>query len=70
MSQLGQKRRFASRPATSGLPRTKDIVRPPRHVSKVPNRKSSAYLLDHFVGAARHGRRNREAQPGAKNSQR
>jgi hypothetical protein len=33
MSQLG---RFDPGPATSGLPLRTDIVRPPRHVSKVP----------------------------------
>src|ERR1700732_2716330 len=32
----GQKRRFELRPATSGLPRGTDIVRPPRQVRLVP----------------------------------
>lgn len=31
-----KKRRFDPRPVTSGLPLSTDIVRPPRHVSKVP----------------------------------
>src|ERR1700737_3208616 len=34
---LGQKRRFASLPAISGLPRTTDIVRPPRLGRFVPD---------------------------------
>jgi len=33
---MGQKRRFDRRPATSGLPRSADIRRVRRHVSKVP----------------------------------
>jgi hypothetical protein len=37
MSELGQKRRFPPLPVTSGLPRSTDIIRPARHVSKVPN---------------------------------
>src|SRR6266702_2685416 len=36
MSQLGQSRQFSPVPVTSGLPRTTDIVRPARHVAKVP----------------------------------
>jgi hypothetical protein len=50
MSELGQKRRFGDRLATSGLPRTKDIVRPPRHVSNVPKAGSRLTLFDHLVG--------------------
>ncbi len=38
MSLLGQKRRFGSRPVTSGLPPLTDILGCPRHVSKVPQR--------------------------------
>jgi len=36
MSEPGQSRRFDREPATSGLPRTTDIIRASRHVSKVP----------------------------------
>jgi hypothetical protein len=36
MSVAGQSRHFGRRPAPSGLPRSKDIVRPPRHVELVP----------------------------------
>jgi len=36
MSEMGQKRRFERRPVTSGLPRSADIRRVRRHVSKVP----------------------------------
>jgi len=35
-SESGQKRRFECRPVTSGLPRSADIRRVRRHVSKVP----------------------------------
>jgi hypothetical protein len=35
-SEMGQKRRFGSRPVTSFLPRLVDIFRARRHVSKVP----------------------------------
>ena len=42
---LGQKRRFASLPAISGLPRTTDIVRPPRLVRFVPD--SDVELFEH-----------------------
>src|ERR1700676_676807 len=34
---MGQKRRFDSRSVTSGLPRSADIIRVGRHVSKVPS---------------------------------
>jgi hypothetical protein len=33
---MGQTRRFDTTPAASGLPRSTDIVRPPRHVGSVP----------------------------------
>jgi hypothetical protein len=36
MSALGQKRRFASRPVTSDLPQSTDIIRPARLVRLVP----------------------------------
>jgi hypothetical protein len=36
MSHLGQSRRSDRGPATSGLARSTDIVRPTRHVAKVP----------------------------------
>jgi hypothetical protein len=36
MSVLGQSRHFDRGPAPSGLPRSTDIVRPPRHVGLVP----------------------------------
>jgi hypothetical protein len=36
MSELGQSRQFGQAPATSGLPRTTNIVRPAWHVSNVP----------------------------------
>ena len=36
MSVVGQKRRFAPLPATSGLPRLADLRRVIRHVAKVP----------------------------------
>jgi hypothetical protein len=36
MSLLGQSRHFDRGPAASGLPRSTDIVRLPRHVSNVP----------------------------------
>jgi hypothetical protein len=37
MSELGQSRHFDRGPAPSGLPRSTDIVRPPRHDGLVPN---------------------------------
>jgi len=37
MSALGQSRRFAPPPMTSGLPQEADTVTAGRHVSKVPN---------------------------------
>src|SRR5947208_785853 len=40
ISQMGQKRRFGGQPPAFGLPRTTDVVRVPRHVSKVPTRDS------------------------------
>jgi hypothetical protein len=36
MPALGHSRRFGRLPVTSGLPRTSDVIRSPRHVSKVP----------------------------------
>ena len=36
MSQMGQKRHCGRAPTTSGLPRSADILRVSRHVSKVP----------------------------------
>jgi len=36
ISELGQKRRFDPLPATSGLPRSTDIIRPVRLVRLVP----------------------------------
>jgi hypothetical protein len=37
MSLTGQSRHFDRGPAPSGLPRSTDIVRPPRHVELVPD---------------------------------
>ena len=47
---MGQK--WSSRPhnATSGLPRTNDVVRPHRHVSNVPLLEVTA-SFDHLIGA-------------------
>jgi hypothetical protein len=46
MSELGQSRRFDPLPATSGLPRSTDIIKPVPLVRLVP----SADLLNHLVG--------------------
>jgi hypothetical protein len=45
MYGLGQSRRFARGPASSGLPRQTDIVRAGRHVSKVPTGDIVAYSI-------------------------
>jgi hypothetical protein len=50
LSALGQKRKWPGFSGMSGLPPGADIVRPPRHVRKVPL-PEVAILLDHLVGA-------------------
>jgi hypothetical protein len=50
MSVLGHSRRLDPEPPTSDLPRKTDIVRPARHVSKVPG--ADLLLLDDLIGAA------------------
>jgi hypothetical protein len=57
---LGQKRRFDHPPVASGLPRSADIRRVRRHVSKVPKPKVAA-SFDYLVGAAKRRGRNLEA---------
>src|SRR4029077_9696357 len=49
MSESGQSRHFDRGPAPSGLPRSTDIVRPPRHVGLVPRRDMGGDL--HLVSA-------------------
>jgi len=44
MSEKGQSRRFGQVPATSDLPRTTDMVRSARHVSKVPLAEVNALI--------------------------
>jgi hypothetical protein len=51
-SGLGQKRRFDRLPVTSGLPQLTDIVRPRRHVGKVPIVLKKSFLAEQqkFLG--------------------
>jgi hypothetical protein len=42
MSAMGQSRHFSRRPAASGLPRSTDIVRPPRNVGLVCHEQKSS----------------------------
>jgi hypothetical protein len=58
MSHLGHSRRFDRGPAPSGLPRSTDIVRPPRHIGLVPNGRRQSRS-----GAARGPIRDTSAQP-------
>ena len=53
MSEKGQSRRFGQVPATSDLPRTTDMVRSARHVSKVPLAEVNALIRDLGVGEER-----------------
>jgi hypothetical protein len=66
---MGQKRRFGSRPAASGLPRSTDIFRVRRHVPKVPVPDSCTAThvpsFDHLVGVNEEYSRHIEAErPG------
>ena len=45
MPAMGQSRRFDPLPATSGLPRTTDIIRPARLVRNVPTGDIARALL-------------------------
>ena len=59
-SEKGQSRHFGRAPLTSGLPRTTDIVRPTRHVGKVPGTDIQA----RFEGAPNPGIYNGTVMPG------
>jgi hypothetical protein len=62
----GQKRRFNPPPATSGLLRTADIVRPAALVRLVPERnhapQQTASLFDQLIGASKQSRRHGETE--------
>ena len=59
---MGQSRHFGRGPAPSGLPRSTDIVRPPRHVGLVPNPVKRAPALQLSLDGPR---RNDPRYPGA-----
>jgi hypothetical protein len=54
MSVRGQTRHFDSRPVTSGLPPTPDILSTRRHVSKVPAPDSCTAASSVFIRSSRH----------------
>jgi len=62
----GQSRRFSGRPATSGLPRTTDVIRPARLVRLVPKADSStaanSVLFDHLVSTGQQRSWNFDAK--------
>jgi hypothetical protein len=55
-------RRFRDAPKESGSPLITDLIRPTRHVSKVPGADIPDGLFDHLVGTGEHGRRHGETE--------
>jgi hypothetical protein len=51
MSEVGQPRHFGRRPVPSGLPRSTDIARPPRHVGLVPTGDIRHWVYDSGEGS-------------------